>query len=101
MGVQYYLRLVYCIIVSSFNQIILIYDSYWEITSIDFFKTVRLTDGFFSDDHKTVRCPSYGGVRFVESFITVNPILKRLVPAKSVRFMEVSVSRDLTVHITV
>ena len=40
---------------------------------------------------KTVRCPSYGGVRFTESFIMVNPILKRLMPAKSVRFMEVSV----------
>ena len=40
---------------------------------------------------KAVRCPSYGGVRFIESFIIVNPILKRLVPAKSVRFMEVSV----------
>ena len=36
-------------------------------------------------------------VRFIESFIVVNPILKRLVPAKSVRFMEVSVSRELTV----
>ena len=70
---------------------ILIYDSYWEIMSKDFFKTVRLTEGFFSNDHKTIRCPSYGGVRFIESFIVVNPILKRLVPAKSVRFMEVSV----------
>ena len=81
----------YCVIISSFNQIILIYDSYWEITSKDFFITVCLTEGFFSNDHKTVRCPSYGGVRFIESFIIVNPILKRLVPAKSVRFMEVSV----------
>ena len=35
---EYYLRLVYCIIISSFNQIILIYDSYWEITSKDFLK---------------------------------------------------------------
>ena len=40
---------------------------------------------------KTVRCPSYGGVRFIESSIIVNGILKRLVPAKSVRFMQVSV----------
>ena len=70
---------------------ILIYDSYWEITSKDFFKTVRLTEGFSLMIIKTVRCPSYGGVRFTESFIMVNPILKRLMPAKSVRFMEVSV----------
>ena len=70
---------------------ILIYDSYWEITSKDFFKTVRLTEGFSLMITKTVRCPSYGGVRFIESFIIVNPILRRLVPAKSVRFMEVSV----------
>ena len=71
---------------------ILIYDSYWETTSKDFFKTVRLTEGFFSlMIIKTVLCPSNGGVRFIESFIIVNPILKRLVPAKSVLFMEVSV----------
>ena len=97
MGVQYYLRLVYCIIVSSFNQIILICDSYWEMTSKDFFKTVRLTEGFSLMIIKAVRCPSYGGVRFIESFIIINPTLKRLVPAKSVHFMEVSVSRELTV----
>ena len=29
-----------------------IYDSYWEITSKDFSKTVRPTEGFFSNDHK-------------------------------------------------
>ena len=40
---------------------------------------------------KTVRCPSYGGVRFIEFHYIVNPILKRLVPEKSVHFMEVSV----------
>ena len=34
---------------------ILIYDSYWEITSKDFFKTVCLTEGFVSNDHKN--CP--------------------------------------------
>ena len=91
MGVQYYLRLVYCIIISSFNQIILIYDSYWKITS-RIFKNCPSHRGSFSlMIIKTVRCPSYGGVRFIESFIIVNPILKRLVPAKSVRFMEVSV----------
>ena len=61
---------------------ILIYDSYWEITSKDFLKTVCLTEGFSIMIIKTVLCPSYGGVRFIESFIIVNPILKRLVPAK-------------------
>ena len=34
---------------------ILIYDSYWERTSKDIFKTIRLTKGFFSNDHKN--CP--------------------------------------------
>ena len=47
--------------------------------------------GFFSNDHKTVRCPSYGGVRFIESFIIVNSILKRLCLRKASGFMEVSV----------
>ena len=70
---------------------ILIYDSYWEITSKDFFKTVHLTEGFFFNDHKNCplsvlwRCPFY------REFIIVNPLLKRLEPAKSLRFMEVSV----------
>ena len=69
---------------------ILIYDSYWEITSNDFLKLSVLQRVFSLMIIKTVRCPSYGGVRFTESFIMVNPI-KRLMPAKSVRFMEVSV----------
>ena len=82
---------------------ILTYDSYWEIMSKDFFKTIRLTEGFSLMIIKTVRCPSYLGVRFIESFIIVNHILKRLVPVKSVPFYggvrrtEVSVSRELTV----
>ena len=42
---------------------ILIYDSYWEIASKDFVKTVRLTEGFSLMILKTVRCPFYGGVR--------------------------------------
>ena len=70
---------------------ILIYDSNLEITSKDFFKTAVLQRVFSLMIIKTVRCPSYGGARFIESFTVVNPILKRLVPAKSVRFMEVSV----------
>ena len=48
-----------------------------------FFKTVRPTEGFSLMIIKTVR--------FIESFIIVNPILKRLVPVKSVRSLEVSV----------
>ena len=70
---------------------ILIYDSYWEITSKDILKLSVLQRVFSPMIIKTVRCSSYGGVRFIESFIIVNPIPKRLVPAKSVRFMEVSV----------
>ena len=70
---------------------ILIYDSYWEITSKDFLKLSVLQRVFSLMIIKTVHCPSYGGVSFIESFIIVNQILKRLVPAKSVRFMEVSV----------
>ena len=69
----------------------LIYDSYWKITSKDFLKLSVLQRVFSLMIIKTVRCPFYGGVRFTESFIIVNPILKRLMPAKSVRFMEVSV----------
>ena len=61
---------------------ILIYDSYWEITSKHFLKLSVLQRVFSLMIIKTVRCPSYGGVRFIESFIIVNPILKRLVPEK-------------------
>ena len=69
-------------IICDFCTEILIYDSYWEITSKDFFKLSVLQRVFSLMIIKTVRCPSYGGVRFLESFIIVNPIPKRLVPEK-------------------
>ena len=52
---------------------------------------------------KAVHCPSYGGVRFIESFIIVNPILKTTGACEKcpfyggVRLTEVSVSTELTV----
>ena len=82
---------------------ILIYDSCWEITSKDFFKSCLSYRGFFSNDHKTVRCPSCGGVCFIESFIIVKSYTKTIGACEKcpfyggVRLTEVSVSRELTV----
>ena len=76
---------------------ILIYDSYWEITSKDFFKTVSLTEGFFSDDHKNCplsvlwRCPFYREFHYSKSYTKTTGACEKCPFYGGVRFMEVSV----------
>ena len=95
----------YCIIISSFNQIILIYDSYWEIMSKDFFKTVRLTEGFFFNDHRNCplsvlwRCPFYRDFHYSKSYTKTIGACEKCPFYGCVRLTEVSVSRELTVFL--
>ena len=83
---------------------ILIYDSYWKITSKDFFKTVRLTEGFFSDDHKNCplsvlwRCPFYREFHYSKSSTKTIGACEKCSFYGGVRLTEMSVSRELTVY---
>ena len=82
---------------------ILIYDSYWEITSKDFFETVRLTEGFFSNDHKNCplsvvwRCPFYREFHYSKSYTKTIGACEKCLFYGGIRLTEVSVSRELTV----
>ena len=83
---------------------ILIYDSYWEITSKDFFKTVHLTEGFSLMIIKTVRCPSYlwrcpfyREFHYSKSYTKTIGTCEKCPFYGGVRLTEVSVSRELTV----
>ena len=84
---------------------ILVYDSYWEITSKDFFKTVRLTEGFSSYDHKNCplsvlwRCPFYREFHYSKSYTKTIDACEKCPFYGGVRLTEVSVSRELTVSI--
>ena len=83
---------------------ILIYDSYWEITSKDFFKTVRLTEGFFFNDHKNCplsvlwRCPFYRECHYSKSYTKTIGACKKCPFDGSVHPTEVPVSRELIVY---
>ena len=76
---------------------------YWEITSKDFFKTVRLTENFFSNDHKNCplsvlcRCPFYREFHYNKSYTKTIGACEKCPFYGSVRLTEVSVSRELTV----
>ena len=82
---------------------ILIYDSYWEITSKDFLKTVSLKEGFFSNGHKNCplsvlwRCPFYREFHYSKSYTKTIGACEKCPFYGGVRLTEVSVSRELTV----
>ena len=84
---------------------ILIYDSYWQITSKDFFKAVRLTEGFFSNDHKNCplsvlwRCPFYREFHYSKSYTKTIGECEKCPFYGGVRLTEVFVSRELTVTV--
>ena len=75
---------------------ILIYDSYWEITSKDFFKTVRLTN-----DHKICplsvlwRCPFYREFHYGNSYTKMIGACEKCPFYRGVRLTEMFVSREL------
>ena len=58
---------------------------------LKFIKAVRLIEIFILQSPLIfVRCPSYRGVRFIESFSVVNPTIKTVGTKPSVRLREVS-----------
>ena len=82
---------------------ILIYDSYWEVTSKDFFKTIRLTEGVFSNDHKNCplsvlwRCPFHRELHYSKSYSKTIGACEKCPFYEGVRLTDVSLSRELTV----
>ena len=96
----------YGIIICDLCTEILIYDSYWEIMSKDFFKTVCLTEVFFfSNDHKNCplsvlwRCLFYREFHYSKSYTKTIGECEKCPFYGGVRPTKVFVSRELTITV--